>query len=473
MVSSNKIKLSWQEGKGWKKSIGKHQGKNGKCQYKMWYLGMDQSIAEDLAEFITVEWKQVRISGGATWTPEALQRISGYKKDLTAASNNKEQRSTQSPGRRILTYCQAIDYYCNEFIPQQSFSEQWKRDLTQRTQSLKDAMEDVTLKSIGHEELVGLVNYYKKRPPNKNRRNRPISIKYAGDLISTAKRLFEWLDDTERWNSPKRFDRIFRVSQKSFRLTNSDHLKAVEGKRVFSVEELARLYRNANFQVREYMIMALNCGFTQSEIDSLLRGEVHLDESPPYIKRVRRKPNDLTVVGRWELWHETAVLLERRKARKYQFEYRIDDDGIIWFKHIEAEEWRKYGSYGRENYNYLQETKRKADSRVLTDKDCVFVESLVYFNQAGQKSDNAASAWWRLLNKTPSVRRYSFKSLRKTGADMILKITGSPEIVQTYLSHKPTTVAGRHYTNRDYDRLAEELRKMRIELEPMFLAGKE
>ena len=56
---------------------------------------------------------------------------------------------------------------------------------------------------------------------------------------------------------------------------------------------------------------------------------------------------------------------------------------------------------------------------------------------------------------------------------MILKITGSPEIVQTYLSHKPTTVAGRHYTNRDYDRLAEELRKMRIELEPMFLAGKE
>ena len=113
--------------------------------------------------------------------------------------------------------------------------------------------------------------------------------------------------------------------------------------------------------------------------------------------------------------------------------------------------------------------KEKFEGRTLKEQDSVF-GSLVYLNDDWQKTDSVASAWERLLKKTPSVSQYSFKHLRKTGADMIKRISGSEEVAQTYLSHKPTTVGGRHYTNRDYDRLADALGKMRRRLDEMFSA---
>ena len=466
------VKLSRQEGKGWKKSIGKHQGRNGKPQYKMWYLGTDKPKAQTLAQFISLEWNQVKRSGAEVWDLETLQRISDYREGLMSPPRQENGSRGESSNVAILSYHQAIDYYCSHVVPKQSCTRQWKRDLIQRVQSLKDALGDVTLKSIGHEELVGIVNYYKKRPPNKNRNNRPISIQYATTLVATAKRLFEWLEDEPGWEMPKRFAKIFSVSKKDFRFTNSDRLSVAEGKQTFQVEELVRLYSNANPDVRDYMILALNCGFTQSEIDSLLAGEVHLDGSLSYIKRIRGKTRDQMAIGKWILWDETVELLRRRVFPKYQFEYKIDEDGTILFKHIHAEAWRKHESSGQEMYDSLVEHKRKSESKILTEEDYVFGGGLIWFNADGQKMDNIACAWWRLLRKTPSVSQYSFKYLRKTGANLIKTLSESEEVAQTYLSHKPTSVSGRHYTNRDYDRLADALSKMRIKLEPMFSQSK-
>ena len=466
-MAGAKAKLSRQKGKGWKKSIGKHQGKNGKPQYKMWYLGTDKPKAQELAEYITLEWNQIKRSGARVWTPKALERISDYKETLITLPKNRDQSNTKSPDSRIRTYYEAIDYYCSHVVPRQICTQQWKRDLIPRMQSLKDVWDDITLKSIGHEELVEIVNHYKNRPPNKNRMNRPISIQYAGTLIATAKRLFEWLDRNGKWEMPKGFDRLLRVSKKDFRLTKIDRLSVGEGKRIFSIDGLSKLYINANPQIRDYMTLALNCGFTQSEIGSLLRGEVHIDESPPYIMRIRGKIRDEAAIGNWVLWEETVKLLKSRIFPKYQFEYKMDEDGVIWFKTIDQEVWRKHTAHGQEDYDSLLKTRRDIESRILTESDYVF-GGLVWFNEEGQKIDNVASAWKRLLKKTPSVSQYSFKSLRKTGANMVKGISGTEEVAQTYLSHKPTSVSGRHYTNRDYDRLAEALMEMRRLLEPMF-----
>ena len=140
---------------------------------------------------------------------------------------------------------------------------------------------------------------------------------------------------------------------------------------------------------------------------------------------------------------------------------------MIWFKCLSHDQWRRHTRGGEESYQRLLEQKRKFESRILTDTDCIF-GALVYLNDDGQKTDSVASAWKRLLKKVSSVSQYSFKHLRKTGADMIKRISGSEEVAQTYLSHKPTSVSGKHYTNRDYDRLADALREMRSQLEPMF-----
>lgn len=472
------IKLSWQEGKGWKKSIGKYKGEDGQERYKMWYLGLDKSKAQVLAQYIILEWKQLKASGESLWTDEALRRVQNYKKSLYASpipeltSKPKAKREAKVPpadatafDSPIMSFHQAIDYYSQRIIPTLSIEQQWKRDLKQRMEALKDALGNLPLPGIGFDELTSIVNHYKNRPPNKNRKNRPISIDYASALIKTAKRLFEWLDDTERWEMPKRFDKIFRISRNNFRLTKTEKIKAVKGKPIFTVDELARLYQNVNDQVREWMTLSLNCGFTQSEIDSLLVGEVRLEESPPYIMRLRGKTQE--VVGKWVLWDETAKILEERLFPKYRWEYKIDSDGLIYFRSINQEKWREHSSVGEESYQRLLKKVEEFENKPMKDTDYVF-GSLIWFNDDGIKIDNVASAWFRLLRKTPSVRQFSFKSLRKTGADMIEKITGSEKMAAVYLSHKPKTVTGKHYTDPDFDRLAEALAKLRIQLEPMF-----
>lgn len=472
-MGKNQIKLSWQDNKGWKKSIGKHQGKNGKPQYRMWYLGMDKSIAEDLAEYITLEWKQLKKTGATVWTPEALTRIADYKNAPTGSSAevNTEAVPTSSingrPKSAIKTYYQAIDYYCSHVVPNQSVTRQWKRDLIQRTETLKGALDDLTLRSIGPEELLKIVNYYKNRPRNKNKRNRPISIRYAHTLIGTAKRLFEWLYENELWEIPRGFSRIFRVEKTDFRLTESDRIRIIAGKKTFSKEELTKLYQNANPQVKGYMTLALNCGFTQSEINSLIRGEVFLDEPMPYIKRIRGKVREQAAIGKWCLWKETVELLKSRIFPKYNFEFKMDEDGTIWFKLVYVEKWRKHSGRGQKMLDQLLKTKRDIESRILTKEDLVF-GGLIWFNSDGQKMDNIACAWWRLLRKTSSVNQYSFKHLRKTGANMISQISGSEEIAQTYLSHTPASVARQSYIDANYERLADALWKMRSELEPVF-----
>ena len=62
---------------------------------------------------------------------------------------------------------------------------------------------------------------------------------------------------------------------------------------------------------------------------------------------------------------------------------------------------------------------------------------------------------------------YSFKSLRKTGADIIQKLAGV-EIAQVYLCHTPKTMAEKNYTNPHFDKLAAALDYMREQLQPMF-----
>ena len=138
-MGSSQIKLSWQEGKGWKNSIGKHRGKNGKSQYKMWYLGRDKSKAQNLVEYITLEWKQIKRSGAEVWNPEALERISDYKDTLITLPKNQDQSNAKSPDNPA--NCAAdSDYSPFASDPQHNELRQYARttpDLTTRLEACR------------------------------------------------------------------------------------------------------------------------------------------------------------------------------------------------------------------------------------------------------------------------------------------------------------------------------------------------
>jgi len=121
-MGSGEIRLSWQKGKGWKKSIGKHRGKDGQPRYKMWWLGSrksDKTKAQALARFITLEWKQIKANGGEVWTADAEERIKTYRQSLyepNKTQQDKVKRGAESDTVRdipVISFHQAINYYCN------------------------------------------------------------------------------------------------------------------------------------------------------------------------------------------------------------------------------------------------------------------------------------------------------------------------------------------------------------------------
>ena len=131
----------------------------------------------------------------------------------------------------------------------------------------------------------------------------------------------------------------------------------------------------------------------------------------------------IATVGHYELWPETATLLAERVAR----------------------------------------TPQTTEGWALLTKDG---HRMVRGNDRGGRCDPILMAWKKLLDRAelPAERRLSFKYLRKTVGDMVLRMSDEAT-QQLMLAHARRTMAARHYTGRDdYTRLSETLRRIRTEV---------
>ena len=80
-------------------------------------------------------------------------------------------------------------------------------------------------------------------------------------------------------------------------------------------------------------------------------------------------------------------------------------------------------------------------------------------------TDSVGLTWRRLVNginkDTETVRPLPFKTLRKTTADSILRLSGSESVQQLMLAHSRRSVAARHYSGEhDFTPLVEPLRRL-------------
>ena len=206
---------------------------------------------------------------------------------------------------------------------------------------------------------------------------------------------------------------------------------------VFPIDDLRTIFDGAYTSpqwcdLRIFMLLGLNCGFTQSEVGSLTPSDFVLSNNDIFIERRRPKTG---IEGRWLLWTETLYWMTKRF-------------GPGWIH-----------NQSNEPIFLTQQGRTLATSVYSSPKD------FTNYNDVKLRVQSAIPRRWTALQKRtlPGRPSYlSFKYLRKTGASFIaaMDINNSHRIAQTYLAHSHGSTAARHYLKRDYASLNAALVEM-------------
>jgi len=83
----------------------------------------------------------------------------------------------------------------------------------------------------------------------------------------------------------------------------------------FTVEEVRELLAASRERTRLFMLLMLNCGFTQKDISDLKPSEVDLRRGYITRKRSKRQRYKSAIVVSWTLWPETVRLLKKHRSK--------------------------------------------------------------------------------------------------------------------------------------------------------------
>jgi hypothetical protein len=169
---------------------------------------------------------------------------------------------------------------------------------------LKAAHADIALSQFGISTMEAIAAYWAGRPLSK-KSGRPIALSTVTNQLKTTRRFVRWLHRTDAfdWSRPIDADEALQVRVANLR--NRNEISALkDGVAVWTIAELATLYRYATDRERLWLLLGLNCGFTQAEICTLRNDEIVQIPGGPVVKRVRHKSQ---VYGEFSLWPETVA----------------------------------------------------------------------------------------------------------------------------------------------------------------------
>jgi hypothetical protein len=318
MAKRRSISVSWHEASGqYVKWVGSSRGKGGKLRPKCHYVGANESNAVARATALLAEWKTLKGNGQDAWpttTDAPAPTVPAF------AAVPADRQPAAQPQRPPMTVEQAVTEYLAAIRAERDA----KQVSPQHYESMRYKLARVgsylgpkkTLSSIGEREIKAFVLLLAQRPLVKDRTTpeRPMSLGYAKRIALDCKWFLNWLYESELWDSrPRNFNRLFRFKAV---LTLQERAAQLDQGRAepphFTVDQMAKLYAVACDRHRLWMLLSLNCGFAQAELDSLHRFEVKgMDATAPFIERFRKKTQ---VYARWSLWPETADLLRRYMA---------------------------------------------------------------------------------------------------------------------------------------------------------------
>ena len=225
---------------------------------------------------------------------------------------------------------------------------------------------------------------------------------YAGDQLTTAKQFIFWC-----------FERRLLALPHNIKSTKHRFVgkKSSRPKRVyFENEELLLLLDNATERLKLYLLLMMNCGYTQSDLSDLRHDEV--DWKAGRIIRRRSKTDDhhedtdVPVVN-YVLWPETHKLLKKHRSD-------VKEHGTVF----------------------------------VTERGMPLVQKSLKDGKLS-KTDNIQSMYRRLRVKLKLTgnRQKPLKAIRKTSADKIGTNRKYMMLKDHFLGHSPRTVAERHYSD--------------------------
>lgn len=254
-----------------------------------------------------------RTYGTITFVPASTELYAAGQHALGGEARNlvrqaqdlSELAQVPLPAATGQTLYQALDAYA-AFAVQRNAGESGLIE-GQCARRLKDAHPDVPLEQFGISAMGKLAAYWAARPVSRAT-GRPVALDTIANHLKVARRFVHWLHRTDafKWSKPVDAEQALRVRVKRLR-SDAEVAALGKGVAVWTVDELATLYRYATDRERLLILLGLNCAFAQAEFCTLRRDEVVRDNATAAVKRVRRKSH---VYGEFPLWPQTVVGLD-------------------------------------------------------------------------------------------------------------------------------------------------------------------
>jgi len=178
---------------------------------------------------------------------------------------------------------------------------------------------------------------------------------------------------------------------------------------------LAALFGAADEFEQALMLVALNCGFANTDLSELRLHQLALDGDPPILQSRRHKTG---VYAKWALWPETVEVIRNQLGN--------DSRGDRVFA----------GKGGR---------------------------PLVKYGVNGTHRDDVGVIYDKLRKRSGLETDLTFKFFRKTGGDWVKQI-GGHEASEMYLAHSESSRMNRFYANRVWPEMHACLDEMRQRL---------
>lgn len=324
----------------------------------------------------------------------------------------------------------------------------WGRTQIRQVGTLLDHHRDCPLAQLDYSAVEEMIRYWRKRPLSRVKGSgKPVAKKSAQNYIKTLKGFLKWLHRAEKyeWRRPADLEDI----RTRVELVEGDRAPQLVADDLFTLDELAILYKYATPLERMFLLLSLNCHFGQAEISTLRMDEIFL-ESPhskkqqevlgyvggPQDSFIRRSRRKTSVYGEWLLFPHTVQALEWALARRKRHA-RVSDEGRL----------------------------------ILNDKGRPYDEPTASGNANQQIANRFADLIRRVQQDgRPEFAKRPFKMIRKTAATMIRELADG-EIQGLFTSHgQPvaTDDLADVYAVRPFGKLFVAIRKLQDRLEPVF-----
>lgn len=226
--------------------------------------------------------------------PHVEQIIRSYQDDAQLMLEHVARMKQQAPPDPNVpliagTLRQALEAYeearRNDFIlPDGSFDGSGHH-MVGMVARMRERMDDLPLATLDLARCQDMIDFWRNRPKNLEN-GRPLSKKTVQNYIGELKRFFTWLHLTNlfEWRRPQDIDLLnTKVRDLPSDRRSLDEMEVS----VFSVEELALLYKHAIPSERLLLVWGLNCAHGAAEFGRVEWGDLYLQQDHPS-ERVNR-----------------------------------------------------------------------------------------------------------------------------------------------------------------------------------------